>query len=383
MKIKLIFFVLLLVLSNSAIMANPVKLDSLIKEGIHQIYSLEFEKADTTFQRVRNNYPDHPAGKFFDAMILWWKILLDLDDEQYDDKFFNKLDETIEFCDGLLDENPENVEAIFFKGGALGFKGRLAAIRDDWLEAAANGREALPLVHRAHEIDSTNIDVQLGFGIYNYYAAVIPEEYPIVKPLMIFFPDGDKQKGIKQLELVADKGKYANYEAQYFLMGLYYNFENNFYKAENWVKKLVNEFPDNPRFQRYYGRIKVKQNNYPAAAEIFDSALQKYKEELRGYDSSVAREAHYYLGMDFKNNDNPDSALFHFNKCVKFSKKIDGDEDSGFYIYSQLHAGKMLERIGNKGEAEEKYQLVLDLREYKSSHELAEKYIKNLKNQNH
>ena len=75
-----------------------------------------------------------------------------------------------------------------FKGGAIGFRGRLRATRDSWIKAADDGREALPIVEQASKLDSNNTDVELGFGIYNYYAAVIPDEYPMIKPLMIFFP---------------------------------------------------------------------------------------------------------------------------------------------------------------------------------------------------
>jgi len=32
-------------------------------------------------------------------------------------------------------------------------------------------------------------------GMYNYYADVIPKEYPFVKPLILFIPGRDKQKG--------------------------------------------------------------------------------------------------------------------------------------------------------------------------------------------
>ena len=42
--------------------------------------------AEKTFQIVRQKYPNHPAGKFFDAMIDWWKITLDTEIETYDDK---------------------------------------------------------------------------------------------------------------------------------------------------------------------------------------------------------------------------------------------------------------------------------------------------------
>ena len=106
------------------------------------------------------------------------------------------------------------------------------SFRESWLSAADDGREALPLIEHANEVDPKNIDVQLGFGIYNYYADVLPEKYPVVKPFMIFLPSGDKELGIKQLKNAAKNGKYTKYEAQYFLMTLYYRFENDVVNAE-------------------------------------------------------------------------------------------------------------------------------------------------------
>ena len=203
--------------------AEDAKFDSLVTTGIKQIYNIKFPEAEKTFRMVIANYPDHPAGRFYLAMIDWWKVLLDLDSEKHDEIFFQKLEDVIFQCDELLKKNPENVDALFFKGGAIGFRGRLRANRNSWLKAADDGREALPIVERAADLDSSNVDVQLGFGIYNYYAAVIPDEYPMIKPLMLFFPSGDKEKGIEQLNNVAFNGKYAKYEAQYFLMTLIFH----------------------------------------------------------------------------------------------------------------------------------------------------------------
>ena len=120
------------------------------------------------------DYPNHPAGRFFIAMIDWWKILLDLDVETYDEQFYQKIEDVIYNCEQILEKNPKNIDALFFKGGAIGFRGRLRAYSESWLKAADDGREALPIVEQASLSDPNNVDVQLGFGIYNYYAEVIP-----------------------------------------------------------------------------------------------------------------------------------------------------------------------------------------------------------------
>ena len=351
--------------------------DSLVSAGIKQIYNIKFENAEKTFSVVAEKYPLHPAGKFFDAMIVWWKIMLDMDNESYDDTFEDKLDEVIDFCDDLLDKNPDNVDAVFFKGGTIGFRGRLEALRENWLSAGLDGKDALPLVYRAYEIDPKNVDVQLGFGIYNYYAAVIPEEYPAVKPLMIFFPSGDKEKGIEQLINVAYNGKYAVVEAKYFLMTLFYRYEKKYDNALKYGKMLVREFPDNPRFQRYYGRIIVSQGDYTSSTIVFKDILRKCKKKYRGYNSEIEREADYYIATDFQNKNQIDSALAYFSNCRKISMLIDTDEESGFLINSTLFIGMLLDQSGKSDEAKKYYEEVLDYREYGASHDLAERYIEN------
>ena len=352
------------------------KFDSLITAGIYQIYNIKFQDAENTFRNVMKEYPHHPAGKFFDAMIIWWKIVLDKKNESYDDLFVEKLESVIEMCDSILENDPENVDAMFFKGGSLGFRGRLYALRKDWFNAALDGKEALPLVYKVYEIDPTNEEVKLGFGIYNYYATAIPEKYPFIKPVMIFFPEGDKELGIKQLKEVAQKAKYAKIEARFFLLTLYYQFEENYNEALKYAKILVSDFPDNPTFQRYYGRLYVKKGDYKKAGEIFGDILEKCKAGYVGYTEKVEREAVYYLGVKYDIDKKLDSALAMFQRCVELSEKIDGDEPSGFLVNSVLYLGMVYDQLEQRAKAIAQYNRVLDMDEYKNSHERAEKYLK-------
>lgn len=366
---------LLLAISSSQIFSQS-DLDSTIQRGIKQIYNIEFEEAENTFRRIIADYPNHPSGRFFLAMIDWWRILLDLDNESRDDIFFEKLEDVIYQCDEILDDDPDNVDALFFKGGAIGFRGRLRAYRESWLKAADDGREALPIVQRSAELNPNNTDVQLGFGIYNYYAAVVPNDYPMLKPLMIFFPDGDKAKGIKQLEQTAENGKYAKYEAQYFLMTLYYQFENNPYKAEEYANKLTSEFPNNAVFQKWKGRAAAKKGDFSQASEIFKEVLGKAEDKVAGYNNSkTIREAAYYVGVQYRNINQLDSAKIYLEQSAEHSLKIDGKEESGFLINSYLYLGMINDVLGNRSKAKDYYKSLLSMREYGKSRELAEQYL--------
>lgn len=369
---KLVFIFLLFPILISAQKAD---FDSTIFKGVHYIYDIRFDDAEKTFRSVMADYPEHPAGKFFLAMIDWWRILLDVDNESYDDIFFAKLEDVIYQCDEILEKDPENVDALFFKGGAIGFRGRLRAFRESWIKAADDGREAMPLVNTAHKIDPDNIDIQLGFGIYDYYAAVIPDRYPFIKPLMVFFPKGDKARGIKELELVAQKGKYARIESRYFLMTLYYQFEQNYHKAEEHARLLNEEFPNNPLFKRYMGRINIKKGDYLTASTIFSEIIKRCNQKQTGYTDFIKREAAYYVGLYKKMSGDLDSALAYFGESADISKRIDKDEESGFMVNAILYLGMLNDQKGNRSQAVKHYNELLDIRDYSNSHEQAKRYL--------
>ncbi|MDZ4746665.1 MAG: hypothetical protein SGJ05_11790 [bacterium] len=188
--------------------------DTLLQQGIQNIYNVQFEEAHKNFESVIAMYPDHPAGYYLDAMIEWWKINLSSRNKAYDAAFLAKIDRVLEVCNKIIETDRTNVTALFFKGGALGFRGRYYTIRERLIDAVNDAREALDLLTECQKIAPGNHDIMLGTGLYNYLAAVFPEAYPILKPVMVFFPRGDKTLGILQLKAAAQKARYANYEAQ-------------------------------------------------------------------------------------------------------------------------------------------------------------------------
>jgi tetratricopeptide (TPR) repeat protein len=377
LRYRFIYFIIIFLIFSLHVFSQTVNYDSVVSTGVEEIYDIKFSDAEKTFKSLIAGYPDHPAGKFFLAMIDWWKIMLNPDNESYDDIFYQKLEDVISECDNILEKHPNNFNALFFKGGAIGFRGRLRAYRDSWLKAANDGHEAMPLVEKAAKINPNNNDVQLGFGIYDYYASVIPDEYPFLKPLMIFFPKGDKKRGLEELNKTAKYGKFAKYEARYFLMTLYYNFENNPYKADEYADLLVKDFPDNPVFERWKGRIEAKKGNFTGSANIFKDVLSKAKKKMPGYDNlNLKREASYYVGLQYRNINQLDSSEYYFNMCKDISKQIDKDEESGFLINSYLYLGMINDLKGKRNIAVDYYNKLLKMKEFGQSHELAEQYLK-------
>ncbi len=347
-----------------------------VQSAISQIYNLEFYDASLSVERIIQARPDHPAGYFFKAMILWWRILINFDNESYDELFDDMLEKVIALCDDRLEHNPDDVTALFFKGGSLGFRGRLRANRGNWIGAAQDGVAALPIVRRAHELAPDNTDVLLGIGIYNYYASVIPERYPLVKPLMIFFPSGDHDLGLEQLETAARSSRYASTEATYFLAQSHYQYEKNYVRALEFSQILHERHPRNPLFHRYVGRSLVSLGRWDEAFSVFFDIQRRCQERWTGYDDQAVREAYYYIGMTYFNRQQYRESRETFELCIRYSESLDKDEESGFWVMAVLTLGKIADLEHRREEAKRLYEKVLDMPEYQSAHRQAETLLK-------
>ncbi|HZY09964.1 MAG TPA: hypothetical protein VFF29_02320 [Bacteroidota bacterium] len=347
-----------------------------IQKGIDYVYNLSFDSARAEFHQVLQLRPDHPAGTFFLAMVEWWKIIADIDNTSNDERFLSLLEKVIDICDKRLEENEDDLTALFFKGGAVGFRGRLHGNRQDWLNAANDGRIALPIVQQASKLDAKNYDILLGTGIYNYYAEAVPEKYPLVKPLMVFFPKGDRQKGIAQLRLASEKASYANIEATYFLIQLLYNFEKKYTEALPLALKLHQKYPNNFIFHKYVGRCHVALGNWNEMKPIFQNILQRVQEKQFGYGDLIERETQYYLGLYDMNFKNYDSALQHLYRCDELSRTLDKDDPTGFMTMANMKIGMIYDLQIKRDLAILQYKKVMKMDDYQDTHAQAEQYLK-------
>jgi len=231
-------------------------------------------------------------------------------------------------------------------------------------------------VRKAYALDPKNADVLLGIGIYNYYAEVIPDRYPIVKPLMVFFPSGDRSKGLQQLEEASEHATYARVEAQYFLMQNMYMFEKDFGRSLELSQRLHAKYPGNPLFHRYLGRNLVANGRLAAANEVFAEIDLRVRSGQRGYDKYDGRESAYYLGRYELFAGNYDHALKQFYRCDEMSRSLDTDGPSGFMVMANLQIGMIYDVQGKRIYAQKQYRKVLSMRDYEAAHRNAQAYLK-------
>ncbi len=348
--------------------------DSLVQLGTKAVYNVEFDRAQDIFDEVIRRYPTHPAGYFLDAMIEWWRITIGQRSPAIEAKFLSKLDKVISVCDVNLSADPKDISSLFFKGGALGYRGRYNATRNNMLSAAEDGRVALGILNDCQKVAPANHDILLGTGLYNYWAAVLPEKYPALKPVMIFLPKGDKIIGLAQLKAAARQARYASVEAKVVLVQAYFDFEKNSLEAVEFAKDLHMQYPRNPAFQRAYGRCLVSLGPIDSAAVLWRDVLNRCLDKWPGYNRNAAREALYYIGVSLMIRGDLDKALTYFYKCDEACRKIDEDA-SGFIIKTNLKIGQIYDMQGKRDLAIKQYKKLLSWSDNNGSHADAQRYL--------
>ncbi len=353
-------------------------------EGVNNLYNFKFDLAESQFNFLKRRYPKHPLPYFLIALNEWWKITPNIDVEKYDQKFLSYLDSSIVMAEDLFDQNKKNkekhIEAAFFLAAAHGFKGRLFAERKSWTKATFEGKRALKFMEVASDQNDLSPEFLFGDGLYNYFAVWVPENYPILKPVLWFFKKGDKKKGIEQLEKVVKEGFYTRTEAQYFLMRIYGNDEKEDEKAFQIAQYLYETYPDNGYFHRYYARMLFARGQLFELEKVGQKILDKIDQKYAGYEEISGRYAAYYLAYihRIRYQDFAKSKIY-YQKAVEFSEKTK-DFEAGYYLYSLLELAKMDEKEEKLDEAILKCEKIIDKAERKNpAYQEAKSMKENLK----
>lgn len=335
-------------------------------EAINLMYNYKFYDADKEFRWLRLRYPKHPMPYFLMGLAEWWKIVPNTDVTDYDDRCLALMDTTITLAEKLYDNSENKLEPAFFLAAAYAFKGRLYSERKKWTKATFAGKSALKYFEKCKGNADFSPELLFGDGMYDYYAQWIPENYPLLKPILMFFPKGNKVNGIKELEKTANTAFYTRVEARYFLVQIY-SMENQYDKAYELSKYMAEQYPDNPFFERYFARSAFVTGRLNEAERISKDILAKIERSQSGYEGVSGRTAAYilaYVNQLFYKN--PAEAKKYYQQSIDFAKQTNA-LNAGYYWSSVLALGKIATDEKNYDQAQAYFKEVMDKAERKSS----------------
>jgi len=333
-------------------------------DAINAMYNFKFDEAELKFLEFQERYPEHPLPDFLLALSNWWKMMPDIENETYTKPFikdfFLHIDAAIEKGEKAIDKDEGNEELAFILAAAYGFKGRYYAEQHSFMKAAGSGNKALDYLYRFKGREELSPEFLFGDALFNYYAEWIKKEYPLLRPILVFFPNGDKELGIKQLKQVAYNAFYTRTEAQYFLMRIYYNEESREDLALPTARYLGTTFPDNAYFQRMYARLSFSQGQWLESEKVSTDILYKLNIGMPGYEAVSGRYASFFLGHinKYYYRDKV-KAKGYFEKTRVYALQSDGTS-LNYYLYATAELARLANEEQDFPTAKNYYKIVLD-----------------------
>ena len=134
-------------------------------------------------------------------------------------------------------------------------------------------------------------------------------------------------------------------------IGGLYSFRNDYEKAENAFKKVMENFPNDPLF--YNAALQLGNLNFNKKNVV--EAVHYYSIVLKGNILELFGEAYFGLGEIFYQEGKYEKALRSFEAAVQYLKGT-----SSWFFLTHLEIGNLKRRGGDYEEAKKSYLIILD-----------------------
>jgi len=339
---------LMILFSCFTVQAQTDSTQQLIIKGIDFASTLQYENAIKVFDQLIQNEPNNPRGYFLKSATYFWIFSTDMHNEAVGDTLKELSLQAIDVAENRLDDYEDDIDALFYLGGSYGTLGRYYGATKSYLKAYWYGQKGMNYLEEVVEKDSTYYDAYLGLGIYHYLADVLPKFVKILS--FVLGVEGDKDQGIKELNIAAEKGIYTKTEALFFLGAIYTYREQDYDKAILIFNKLLEKYPDNCGALIHLGRCYSLKGKCDLALQTYYKILNSREESHRIPMTSL----HYQMGDVYYKMNNFYSAIGSFIIAVESDTSTQGSK-RWTYSWSLYKLGLCYEIIGKRDKAEEYY----------------------------
>ncbi|KPK84220.1 MAG: hypothetical protein AMS27_10525 [Bacteroides sp. SM23_62_1] len=265
-----VFFISINASSQISILEDSITL-KLITRGVNLIYNYEFCRAQDLYDSIAERLPDHPVLPFYQGLIHYWGNLPVTPGGPGAEDFEKSMEDVIRLSNQVLDENQDDIEALFYNLASRSFL---------ILYYADNGLPAKVFIHlgsiyrsvmKAFDLQDQFVDFYFYTGLYNYYVEAYPEAHPIYYPFTLLCKRGDKEAGLKMLDYAFNHAYFLRPESANFLSIIYLAFEDSSSRALHYMRELHERYPDNDFFLSRYAELLLMNKDYELAKPIIDT----------------------------------------------------------------------------------------------------------------
>lgn len=343
--------------------------DALIRHGLKAAYNLEYSVANQDWDELIKLYPEHPAGFVYKAALVWWQALEDRQNKSLKAQYDILTKTAIEKGLAWIQKNPRDKMALAYLASAYGNAARFdVTITHSYLSALRNGKKGHKYIEMAHQLDKDFYDAYIGIGSYNYFTGALPA---VIKPFAwLLGARGDKNEGLRQLLMAAEKGEYAQTEAKIVLLSVYIT-EKRWDDYQRQLESLVEEYPLNHVLYMWSANHYNGMRRWDAGIAEFTRIEKKLNVRDNPYAATSLGWLRFHLARIYFGKQDAGGALRELGEAEQASTA-----GSGLLAQVYLLKGNALDVLGRRNDAVAAYQKVLQYPDIDESQSKAKKYIK-------
>ena len=373
MKKNIVFLSILLTVSLSAQSQLFTQSDQQI---ISNLFNGDWKKSDSLINLKLDNQSNSVKYNFLKSYNYFYTRYVGNDNPYSRDETIRQVKKYS--WDAILigEELSKNLENNFYLGSSYALLARINVMEQDLWAAYWNASKSENYFEDVTEENPNITDAYLNLGIFEYFPAATVTGFNSALAWLGGM-SGNREKGISNIEKVAQNGNIFKDEANYAL-GLLYGFrENDLTAAYKHWKSLNEKFPGNNNFfqqtnRMYLGKLVdekgvdfllnefesldslynitdpgvlnilgyslVNQERYDEAKVVFEVNIKKYPEVANGYDSF----AEFYMTI----GDNANAIKYY---KIAFDKlKTDTTVNDQFREFLEEGIRNKLNELGSK-----------------------------------
>jgi tetratricopeptide (TPR) repeat protein len=265
--------------------AGSIALSPEARQAMELLYAGDPDSAIPIARWIQKDRPSHPLGYLLEAEALWWKRYCASCEIRYgmmdawkrgkqpaDDAYLAVAAREIEAAEAQLAKS-ETAESHVYAGLGYALRARLYGLRGENHSVARASVKGRAEMLRALELDPQQADATAVLGVYNYYVETLS---PVVKLLRIFMgiPGGNKEEGVRQMELGARQGVLMAVDARFILASLIRQYDLQYEQALSLAEPLTERYAHNALFLLLAGNLNAELGRKAKAAAYFRAALE-------------------------------------------------------------------------------------------------------------
>jgi tetratricopeptide (TPR) repeat protein len=331
---------------------------SYLKQGIDKAFNLETANANAFLKKAVALEPENPTGYAYLVILhlFSYEMNYDLEGRKKDQEAIVRyVSETLSRGEKRLETNSKDSEAYLAMALAKIAKMHWSIHEKRYLVMAQETSNIWNYLEKASGAEPNNFDIYFLMGLLHYHIDHLPGLTRFASSLLI--TSGDSQKGLKEIELTAQKGDLLQTIAQTELQSVYLVFEKQPERALPVIMRLREKFPNNYNFLFAQANALAELRRFGEAFALAREIENNIKAAKPPYVPQLQPRYNQLMGRIFFNQGEYDKATEYFQKAL---------QDMAFYntrvrVWTLVRLGMIKDIRKDRARAEEYYSKALEI----------------------